>query len=287
MKKLMQYGWTGYVYETTYYHTDALGSIYGRTDEDGFLFEGMEYDIYGKPVIEHYDDPSQLRSPNRYLFTGREYHSATELYYYRARWYSPTLARFLQRDPAGFDILLSLYTYVGNNPVAHKDPQGLWWCDNLCKKTDKRKLVGVKIWLIPFGMTYETAEWARSWIKFFSHFASVGEVLTLYFAAHNLLACKRRGVYIYTIFTYKECECESCWIFWERLNWVAKEDVHKYDDPHKLPHGATLYTIAKRAHTAKSAFKAHLKELGWDATNTDYIDKFENKLFPKVFPIEK
>ena len=118
---LMQYGWTGYVYETTYYHTDALGSVYGRTDEDGFLFEGMEYDIYGAPVIERYDDPPQLRSPNRYLFTGREWHTGTELYYYRARYYSPVFGRFLQRDPA---LLSEWYFYASSAPIVFRDPLG-------------------------------------------------------------------------------------------------------------------------------------------------------------------
>jgi len=65
---------------------------------------------------------------NRYLFTGREYHLATELYYYRARWYSPTLGRFLSRDPIGKDVSdnpsQSLYVYCNNLPTSITDPTG-------------------------------------------------------------------------------------------------------------------------------------------------------------------
>ena len=38
---------------------------------------------------------------NTRLYTGREYDSETALYYNRARYYSPTLGRFISRDPIG------------------------------------------------------------------------------------------------------------------------------------------------------------------------------------------
>ena len=107
-----------------WYHTDALGSIYALTDDTVNIVEYYEYDIYGAPAIYDAVD-GQRRSvsayANRYLFTGREYHLATELYYYRARWYSPTLGRFLQRDP-GAEWLW--YFYTSNNPVLFSDPTG-------------------------------------------------------------------------------------------------------------------------------------------------------------------
>lgn len=62
---------------------------------------------------------------NVYMFTGREYEQETGLYYYRARYYSPTLGRFLQRDLVKNDDLLNIYTYVGNNPISRMDPCGL------------------------------------------------------------------------------------------------------------------------------------------------------------------
>jgi len=47
------------------------------------------------------------------------------LYYYRARYYKPSLGRFLQTDPIKYRGGLNLYTYCGNNSVKFVDPMGL------------------------------------------------------------------------------------------------------------------------------------------------------------------
>jgi RHS repeat-associated protein len=48
------------------------------------------------------------------------------LYYMNARYYDPTMGRFLSEDPVGLSGRdLTLYSYAGNNPVVFVDPSGL------------------------------------------------------------------------------------------------------------------------------------------------------------------
>ncbi|MBN2019549.1 MAG: hypothetical protein JW749_04925, partial [Sedimentisphaerales bacterium] len=65
------------------------------------VLERYSYDVFGKPEIRNTNDEILTTSAlgNRYLFTGREYDVETGNYYYRARYYSPKLGRFLQPDP--------------------------------------------------------------------------------------------------------------------------------------------------------------------------------------------
>ena len=46
--------------------------------------------------------------------------------YYRARYYDPTIGRFISRDPIGLQGGLNQYAYVGNNPINANDPSGQW-----------------------------------------------------------------------------------------------------------------------------------------------------------------
>ncbi len=114
-----------------YYSQDALGSVTALTDNAGVVSEHYTYDVYGKPKI--YNGTNMLLNftayGNRFLFTGREWFSASSLYDYRNRLYSPTLGKFLQMDPIRFDARdVNLYRYVFDCPTRLRDPLGLYRC---------------------------------------------------------------------------------------------------------------------------------------------------------------
>jgi RHS repeat-associated protein len=52
--------------------------------------------------------------------------------YYRARYYDPTIGRFLSEDPIRFRGGKDFYSYVDNNPANFTDALGLKTCDS-CK----------------------------------------------------------------------------------------------------------------------------------------------------------
>lgn len=105
-----------------YYHRDHQNSIIALSDENAQIVEYYEYDIYGTITKSEHTDGIQTLNPYRY--TGREY-DTDDLYYYRARYYDPTIGRFITPDPIGFlggDT--NFYRYVGNDPVNFIDDSG-------------------------------------------------------------------------------------------------------------------------------------------------------------------
>jgi RHS repeat-associated protein len=101
----------------SYYHADALGSIVATTNAAGAVTSTRTYDAWGN--IEAGDTASG------FAFTGREWDAETQLYYYRARYYSAQTGHFISEDPIGFGGGLNFYSYAHNAPTNFSDPFGL------------------------------------------------------------------------------------------------------------------------------------------------------------------
>src|SRR5262249_44467216 len=102
---------------TSTFLTDALGSTVALAGAGGELSTEYTYDPFGNTT-------ATTPTANGFQFTGRE-NDGTGLYYYRARYYSPVLQRFISEDPVGFASgSVNLYGYSSNDPVNLRDPRG-------------------------------------------------------------------------------------------------------------------------------------------------------------------
>ncbi|CAG0981385.1 partial tRNA nuclease WapA, partial [Anaerolineae bacterium] len=107
-----------------YYLQDGQGSTRALTNATGDITDTYNYLAYGQVYSQ------TGTTTNSYLYTGQQFDSATGLYDLRARYYDPGLGRFVSRDtyPINYrnPIELNRYGYVGNNPINHQDPLGLY-----------------------------------------------------------------------------------------------------------------------------------------------------------------
>lgn len=126
---------------TSHFLTDALGSPVAVTDNAGVVQTEYTYESFGRTIF------SGSSNSSSYQYTGRE-NDGTGLFYYRNRYFHPSLQRFISEDPLNpasiqvaandqtrsfvrhaflseYPDSTNFYTYVGNKPLTYTDPSGL------------------------------------------------------------------------------------------------------------------------------------------------------------------
>ena len=108
--------------EKTYYVTDMHGNVVQLLDESGNVTKTYEYDSFGNEV------KPEKKDENPYRYCGEYYDKETEEVYLRARYYEPSVGRFITRDTytgeSDEPLSLHLYTYCENDGVNMVDPSG-------------------------------------------------------------------------------------------------------------------------------------------------------------------
>ena len=108
----------------SYYHYDGQLSVHQLTDNSGEITDTYTYDAFGLLLA------LSGSTENIYLYTGEQYDPNVGFYYLRARYYNPSVGRFLTQDTwpgMKFEPMsLHKYLYCDGNPINRLDPSGMF-----------------------------------------------------------------------------------------------------------------------------------------------------------------
>ncbi len=108
--------------ETYQYCYDANCNVGQLIDaDDGSIVAHYEYDPFGILL----KSSGLLANANHFRFSTKYYDTETGLYYYGYRYYSPSLGRWINRDPIEEKGGVNLYVFVNGDPINNIDSKGL------------------------------------------------------------------------------------------------------------------------------------------------------------------
>ncbi len=104
-------------------HTDGLGSVRAITNSGGSVIQTFQTDEFGVPTL------TQGTNTEPFRYTGQQLDPETGFLDLRARYYWPSLGRFVSRDSIQgklrVPLTLNRYSYALSDPVNLVDPTGL------------------------------------------------------------------------------------------------------------------------------------------------------------------
>jgi len=107
--------------DATYPLADALGSTRLTLDDTGTPLGTTDWDAWG-------NERTSTGAGFEFGYTGQQYDGSSDLYFNRARYYSPGTAQFLSRDTiqpsSGGATGYNPYQYANSNPTTLTDPSG-------------------------------------------------------------------------------------------------------------------------------------------------------------------
>jgi RHS repeat-associated protein len=162
----------------TYFPTyDGSGDVAALVDQaDGALAAIYEYSPFGEPLRAEVkssrtaDQKAYVRQ-QPFRFSTKWTDAESGLVYYGYRYYSPSLGRFINRDPIEEAGGINLYAFVGNNPVSRWDVLGMddddddppWIPPRITTDTPKQKDPDWGNYVSSFGWTEYTLDfWAQT-----------------------------------------------------------------------------------------------------------------------------
>ncbi len=100
---------------------DANGNITDLVDTNGAVVAHYEYDPYGNTIAQSSDQADA----NPFRFSSKYWDGETGFYDYGYRYYSPSMGRWINRDPIEEEGGGNLYAFINNTQINHTDPFGL------------------------------------------------------------------------------------------------------------------------------------------------------------------
>ncbi len=108
----------------TWYHADETGSIRATTNAAGARVARFDYTPFGQPL-----GTTPVANAQDRRFAGHRIDPDNDLIYMGARYYSPSIGKFISPDPiipGTFQpMAANRYAYAYNNPLSYVDPLGL------------------------------------------------------------------------------------------------------------------------------------------------------------------